>query len=96
MELKLYGEEKFSREEQPASENGEDAAAKRAKLKAIIADKKSRWKSVSPRPSSSPSGRQLVDDPHPQPLRDLGPVAFGLSQEQDEPHRAAPSSAPRA
>ena len=67
-----------------------NAAPARAKLKAIIADKKQAdGGAVRRDPEACPDAAQFVGDADPQPLRDFGPSALGLSQEQAQPHRAA-------
>ena len=67
-----------------------NAAPKRAKLKAIIADKK---KPMEERFAATlklaETAAQFVGDPDSQPLRNDRTSALGLSQEQAQPHRAA-------
>lgn len=66
-----------------------NAAAKRARLKAIIADKnKPMEERFAATIKLAEMPRNSSADPHPQPLRNQRPFARGLSQEQDEPHRA--------
>ena len=66
-----------------------DAAPKRAKLKAIIADKSKPMESGLRRLEACRDAAQFVGDPDPQSLRDDRTSALGLSQEQAFPHRAA-------
>ena len=67
-----------------------NAAPKRAKLKAIIADKN---KPMEERFAATLEARrdaaQFVGDPDSQSLRNDRTSALGLSQEQAQPHRAA-------
>ena len=65
-------------------------AAKRARLKAAIADESlSDQERFPARLKLAELPRNSVADAHPQPLRDHRPAARLLPQAQDVPHRAA-------
>ena len=66
-----------------------NAAPQRAKLKAIIADKTKPMEERFAATLKLSEMPQLVGHPDSQPLRTDRPSAFGLSQEQAFPHRAA-------
>ena len=67
-----------------------NAAPKRARLKAIIADKSKPGRgAVRRHPEAGRDAAQFVGGSHSQPLRNHRAFARGLSQEQAQPYRAA-------
>ena len=67
-----------------------NAAPKRARLKAIIADKtKPMEERFAATLKLAETAAQFVGDPDSQSLRNHRSSALGLSQEQAQPHRAA-------